>query len=239
MVYAREFFDLQFAFAERVQDLSGVPLQLALLEYTNLYVRFGFGRDFAVEHEGWQSYLTGLRDAGDGREWTYRCYLREAEARTAPAVAATFGCFSYALPDENRVRLHFRNTESREHSPLATARIEARRAELRALFADLEPRIRSDTPIVGASWLYNLRAYRRLFPPSYVATAEPIRGSFRSMPLWGQFLDRHGQIRTTAAASFRNALVRCAHLDDLDACFPLRALAVRAPASLFYEFHGV
>ena len=61
MVFAKDFFDLQFSFAERVRDLSGIPLGIALLEYTNLYARFGLGRDFNVEHESWQTYLAGLR----------------------------------------------------------------------------------------------------------------------------------------------------------------------------------
>lgn len=106
--------------------------------------------------------MTGLRSAADGREWTYRYYLREPEARTAPRVEATFGCFSYELRAGNVVRLHFRNTDSDDRSPLDMARMERRRDELAALFAHLRTRISADTPIVGASWLYNLRAYRRL-----------------------------------------------------------------------------
>ena len=46
--------------------------------------------------------------------------------------------------------------------------------------------------VVGASWLYNLEAYRRLFPASYVATARVLPDRFRHMPLWGQFVNRHG-----------------------------------------------
>ncbi len=84
MVFAKDFFDLQFSFAERVRDLSGMPLGIALLEYTNLYARFGLGRDFNAEHESWQTYLAGLRGAANGREWTYRFYLREPEATAPP-----------------------------------------------------------------------------------------------------------------------------------------------------------
>ena len=38
MIFAKEFFDLQFSFAERVHDLSGIPLERCLFEYTNLYL---------------------------------------------------------------------------------------------------------------------------------------------------------------------------------------------------------
>ena len=87
MAFAKDFFDLQFSFAERARALSGMSLEVALFEFTNLYVRLGCGRDFSFDHEGWQSYLSGLRGASDGREWTYRFYLRDPEARTAPSVA--------------------------------------------------------------------------------------------------------------------------------------------------------
>ena len=96
-MYAKTFFDLQLQFAHRVTALSGLPLPRALLEYTNLYIRFGAGRDFDAAHPIWRDYLAGLPDANDGREWTYRFYLRRGQAMAAPAVVATFGCFSYAL----------------------------------------------------------------------------------------------------------------------------------------------
>jgi hypothetical protein len=77
VAFTKDFFDLQFSFAETVRDLSGESLEVVLLEYTNFYVRFGLGRDFDADHEAWQSYLAGLRGAEDGREWTYRFYLSE------------------------------------------------------------------------------------------------------------------------------------------------------------------
>lgn len=52
MAFARGFFDLQIAFAERVHTLSGMRFEKALLDYTNLYVRLGLGRDFDGECDG-------------------------------------------------------------------------------------------------------------------------------------------------------------------------------------------
>jgi hypothetical protein len=239
MLFAKEFFDLQFSFAERVRDLAGIPLEAALFEYTNFYVRFGLGRDFSSQNETWQTYLAGLRGSGDGREWTYRFYLGRSEATTAPAVVATFGCFSYAVPDGDHVRLHFRATEADGCSPLGAARTARRRAELSGLFAHLKPRVNADMPVVGASWLYNLHAYRRLFPARYASTAVPIRGGYRSMPLWGQFLDRRGHVRAQLEEPFLRATSRSSSLEGLEHCFPFRALSVSSPASEFYHFYGV
>ena len=247
MVFARELFDLQLSFAERVRDLTGVPLGVAVFEYTNLYVRLGFGRDFDFDCAGWQFYLVGLEDGADAREWTYRFYRREPETATAPAVAASFGCFSYAIPRDHlrdpsqadRVRLHFRNAEASDRSPLAPERVEQRRAELRALLEHLRTNAGPDVEVVGASWLYNLEAYRRLFPPEYVGTARPIPAAFRSMALWGQFVDRRGKLRASAVAAFLSALSRAASRDDLGGCFPFQALSVRAPARHFHDFYAV
>jgi hypothetical protein len=235
----KHFFDLQFSFAETVRDLSGKSLSAALLEYTNLYARFGFGRGFDPAHEGWQRYLAGLCAAKDGREETYRFYLRNPEANTAPPVIATSGCFSYALRDESFVRLHFRNADTHECSPLARSRTELRRAELAALFAHLRRNVSPETPIVGASWLYNLSSYRRLFPSGYASSGRPIAGGFRSMPLWGQFLDRRGEVRNARSKSFLSALAKASDFSDVPKCFPLQALRVTAPARDFYDFYGV
>ncbi|MHC4952862.1 MAG: hypothetical protein ACYTGZ_03165 [Planctomycetota bacterium] len=239
MPFAKEFFDLQVLFAEKVRDLSGLPLERALFEYTNLYVRFGLGRHFDSDHEGWQAYLGGLRDGADVREWTYRFYLRDPEATTAPPVTATFGSFAYALTEANHVRLHFRDSETDGHSPLAVARSARRRAELTALFRHLKRNVCEDIPVVGVSWLYNLDAYRRLFPPAYASSARVVVGKFRSMPLWGQFLDRRGEVKDSVKHPFLTSLAQQSSLARVHECFPLQVLTTRAPASEFYDFYGV
>lgn len=239
MVFAREFFDLQFSLAEKVRELSGMPLEAALFEYTNLYVRFGLGREFDSDDETWQAYLAGLRGGEDGRDWTYRFYLRDPEAKTAPALVATFGCFSYAVPDGNHVRLHFRNAEAGGRSPLGVARVEQRREDLAALFAHLKPTVGDDIPVVGASWLYNLGAYRRLFPAAFGSTARPLEARYRSMTLWGQFLDHRGKIKDSMTRPFTSALARHPTLAGLGECFPFQVLTASAPARQFYQFYGV
>jgi hypothetical protein len=239
MRYAPSFFDLQFDFAEKVSVLSGLPLTRTLLEYTNLYIRFGLGREFDPTHPGWLQYLAGLRDAKDPREWTHRFYVRRPDSMAAPAVVATFGCFSYARHRGARIRLHFHNAETDGDSPLAIERRERRLADLAALFAHVKRGEGQSLRVIGASWLYNLGAYRRLFPESYLATGHMIEGRFRHMPLWGQFVNRHGEVKEEMARPFRERLGRQSSLEGLDRCFPLPVLALEAPAREFYEFYGV
>jgi len=239
MVYAKAFFDLQLLFAHRVADVSCLPLTRALLEYTNLYVRFGLGREFDPADETWQTYLAGLRDTSDWQEWTYRFYVTRAHQNAAPTTVATFGCFSYALLDGDRIRLHFQNTGMDKHSSLGLAYREQRQAELIDLFAHVKQSLHDGVQVVGASWLYNLDAYRRLFPVSYVATARVIGDRFQSMPLWGQFLDRHGALKEASTRPFLQRLAQQSSLVRLNECFPFQVLSPQAPVLEFYDFYGI
>jgi hypothetical protein len=238
MICTEAFFDLQFRFARRVMDLSGLPRARALLEYTNLYARFGLGRDFDPANPTWREYLAGLEEAGDDREWTYRFYLARPDRMAAPGTVATFGCFSYSRSGDDRIRLHFRNAETDGRSPLSSERLGQRLGELGALCAHVERTLGPAARVVGASWLYNLDAYRRLFPAPYLAAARVLRGRFQHMPLWGQFLDRHGEIREEMARRFLERLDRHASTDDLDGCFPLPVLAVEATVRDFRDFYA-
>ena len=237
MIYAKAFFDLQLQFAHKVTVLSELPLARALLEYTNLYIRFDLGRDFDPAHPTWREYLAGLQDTHDSREWTYHFYLTRPEAMAAPAVVATFGCFSYARLTGDGIRLHFRNAETDGHSPIGIERLGQRLADLAALFEHVKRTLRQPLRVVGASWLYNLDAYRRLFPVSYLATAHVLDRRFQHMPLWGQFLDRYGEIKESMTRQFLERLEGESILDNLSQCFPFQVLRLEALVSEFYDFY--
>lgn len=239
MSLRREFFALQVRFANGVAALSGVPLASALLDYTNLYVRFGLGREFDATHPVWREYVFGLQRSTNADDWTYEFYVtRLPDVGALPANTA-IGCFSFARLPGDRIRLHFQNAEAAGHSPLGADRRERRLTELRALFAELR---RAESPgvrVVGASWLYNLASYRSLFPDAYIATAAVARSLFRHMPLWGQFLDRTGAVKANLAEELLRRLAGQSSVDGLDRCFPFPVLALEAPASAFYDHYGL
>jgi hypothetical protein len=238
-MYAKAFFDLQLEFAQTVSALSRLPLACTVLEYTNFYIRFGLGRDFDPVHPVWQEYLAGLQETNDHQQWTYRFYVTRSHPVAAPGLVATFGCFSYARLSSDRIRLHFQDAERNGLSPLGKECRDRRLAELAALFANVKQTVGKPIRVVGASWLYNVAAYRRLFPESYLATARVIQHRFRHMPLWGQFVNRHGDVRENMARQFRERLGRRSSLEHLDDCFPLQLLSLEAPVLEFYDFYGV
>ena len=137
------------------------------------------------------------------------------------------------------LRLHFQDAERDELSALGRDRRDRRLADLAALFASLKHSARKPIRVVGASWLYNITAYRRLFPESYLATAHVVQHRFRHMPLWEQFVNRYGQVRENVACQFRDRLRQHSSLQDLDCGFPFQVLSLEAPVVEFYDFYGV
>jgi hypothetical protein len=214
-------------------------LSRVLLTYTNFYIRFSAGREFDPAHPVWQEYLAGLRDASDPGEWTYRFYLTRPENVVPPALVATFGCFAYSRLSDTRLRIHFRNAERDGHSPLGNDRRGHRWADLTALFSHVRQQASQQMRVVGSSWLYNIDAYRRLFPASYLATAQVVGGRFQHMPLWGQFVNRRGEINESMRRRFLERLERQSSLDGLEQCFPFQVLSVEASTAEFYQFYGV
>ncbi|CAD6527462.1 hypothetical protein LMG27952_02032 [Paraburkholderia hiiakae] len=244
----RAFYDLQVRFARTAARLADRPLAAALLDCTNLYVRFGAGRAFDCTHPLWAAYVRGLDERAsvtEQCEWTWRYVQRCPTHQAAPAVVATVGCFSYAREPHGGVRLHFNAQTDSGMSPLDSRQLAARHLELRALIEHLREHLRgnlqesgcasSDVLVRGTSWLYNVPAYRRLFPAAYVASAQPV-SRLRALSLWGQFLDRHGGVRRDAAAMLLARVERVSAFADVLPCFPLQALAVQVSFAEFQDF---
>ena len=172
-------------------------------------------------------------------DWTLSVLAR---SRPQPATPPhrRFGCFTLVPPDAGGVvRLHFANHEDRLHmSPLAPSRLGARRGELAALFRHVGVFHPEARLVRGASWLYNIAAYRSLFPGRYIASGRLVEpAGLSGSSSWGQFLDHRGALKDEAAADFRATFERL----DPDApwrLFPLRPLRNEARVQVFHDFYG-
>lgn len=236
----RPYFELQLRFAQALAGRTGEPLDRLALTMTNLHRRFGLGDPEGAERPEWAAYVAGLNAAAtlDAMlDWTEAAFARspeEASGRTP------FGCFTYDPPNaEGEVRIHFTNRDDDDVSPLAAEKVGRRMADLRAMFADVRAQHPDTAFIRGGSWLYNVEAYRRLFPGAYGQSRHaPERVHLSGTSSWGQFLDHREETKPAARDAF------LAELDRLDpaapwTAFPLRALRVRAPIGLFYAFYGL
>jgi hypothetical protein len=224
-------------FAEHVARIRRLPLDEALLRFTPLYLSFGLPRDFDRRHPVWQAFVAGSSSDTALVDWTHAFHLeRHSEIRIA-APDPAFGCFYYAVWPENRVRIHFQNAEPSGCGPLSRERRPQRLAELAAMFRHLRQALPSSATVVGGSWLYNVDAYRRLFPPAFLATSQAGDGEYQFMAQWGQLLDRHGHVRPAAARTFLDRLGQQTGDDDLADCFPYRVLRLESAIEPFYGFY--
>ena len=239
MDFPSEFFHLNLVFAQKAAALTGLPMEDALRLHSHLYLSFNLGRDFDPQHPAWRAYLDGLSAAGDALDWTVVFYRRRLAEAPRQLPALEFGCFSYAVWDGGRARIHFRHNDP-GFSPLSRERAGARRAELAVMFAHIRRHEKDFTSAVGGSWLYHIEAYRRLFPPGFLASATA--GSdpeTQFIALWGQFLDHHGQVKAEMARRFMHDVEQAQTLKDGLACFPYPVLRLEGPLSEFYDFLGI
>ena len=236
-----DYFGLQLRLAALMAERTGLPLWEAMNLYTNLRRRFGLFEDDAPT---WLDFLDGIEAAqteADRLVLTMACF-RTAPEFPRPAYQVAFGCFACDPPNDAGVlRIHFTNTEiGVEPGPLSAARMEHRLVELREMFAFIRGEFPKARRVLGGSWLYNLEAYRRLFPPQYGdsrrPTDEPVRLGGTST--WGQMVDHRGFVRPEIHAQFLSRL-EAIDVDRPWLAFPLRAMNATAPVEVFFDFYGV
>jgi hypothetical protein len=116
MLFSKKFFDLNLRFAGRVSEVTGHSLQRSLLEHTHLYLAFELGRDFDPSNEIWQDFLCRALAGDDRAKYTHHFYSERIAKQPGQPPEPSFGCFSYALWEGNRVRLHFRNAKNEDNA---------------------------------------------------------------------------------------------------------------------------
>lgn len=237
MAFSQDFFGLQIAFARKAAGLQAVSFEQALLSYTTFFVRFGLGRSFDPAAPRWQEYLHLLRSAQDSTAATYHFYLQQPDGHAVDGIVRREGCFSYAHGQAGFIHLHFYNSGDTP-SPLSREHATHRRADLYRLFKYIRQHEPPGLILRGGSWLYNIEAYRRLFPPAYLASAQPAEGRFQNMSLWGQMLDSKGAVKPAMAEPFLQRLQQAENMSAFAACFAFQPLRLQAPVSVFHEFYA-
>ena len=239
-----DWFALQIAFVEALVARTGLPFASAMTFNTNLHRRFGFGRP-ANEgwSPGWDAYvrsLAALRTRTERIEYT-KAFARERFVPWAGRSERQFGCFSFEAQSGGVIRLHFSPNDTEDGSgPLARGKYQRRIDELTSMFAFVRQQYGDGaTAVLGGSWLYNLEAYKRLFPAEYVASLRihTAPSNFTGGSWWGQFVDHREAVVTARAAEFSDNLRR---LDPAAAwkVFPFPAMTARAPVRVFHQRYG-
>lgn len=234
MILDRSHFALELPFAERVAAVTGIPLDAALLRYTQFYnVGLGQGWDFDPANPVWGAFLAAVDAGANPVDYVYNQY------RLSPHDSGHAGCFSYEWRAGTRtVRLHFVN-----NAPDGLALRESEMAKRHTELHDMSAAVAAEHPeaerVCGGSWLYNLEVYRRLFPPEFIAALHEIEREYFALGVWGQFLDRHGAVKPALRDTFLACVAAATTMDELDACFPLPTLATECEIAVFYRHYGV
>ena len=240
-VYQPDRFALQLAVAQKVAAVAPMPLSQALFGYTQLWFWIKIGQPHSHENPVWQRYAAGLLQNEEPQAWT-AAFCRERENADVPNPAAKnprFGCFSYSHWMRRLIRIHFSPQQSMPEGIIGRAQMADRLAELRALFSHVKSYMPRATRVRGGSWLYNIEAYRRLFPPAYVQTAREVRGDWQYMALWGQFYDRCGRIKEEMATGFLDRVEQQKTLESVLDCFPYQVLQPECAIQYFYDFYQI
>lgn len=233
------FASLQLALVDRFVELGAGSFADGVHRLTNIQRRLGLGSPTDPPTNSiWIDLIAALAEASTSTDRDD--VIRDAVASLPAAVPEheandwpTVGAFSVEV-DGPTARTHFYSTDTDELSPLHPSKLDRRRSELREVIAIAwggDPTIER---VRGGSWLYATRSYASLFPAAHLATAVARRNAdtFRGMSHWGQFVDRHGEVRPALAAQFLER-VRCWDGSNLCELFPIETLVVESPINVF------
>lgn len=241
MLFTKEFLDLQIYFAKKASAVLKIPLCESLFLYTSLPIRFGVPfYDLRETNTIWQEFLAiFIADANPSVE-DLAFAFHQKKMTNQPPMRPQFGCFSYdSLDTEKGVRIHFANNDNPEPGVLSRERISQRQAELKEMFTEIKHQHPDFTFVVSSSWLYNIEAFKRLFPHEFVSSPEPKKNDYHSLGLWGQFINKYGRVKNDLVRDFRNKVERSTSISDLENAFPLGDLKVKSDISYFYTLYKV
>ncbi|CAN7615322.1 hypothetical protein LJR129_004663 [Acidovorax sp. LjRoot129] len=230
-----DYFSLQLKFAMCYAVNAAVPVDVAIDRCTNLRRRLNLWGDTGASR--WALFLDRVKSAVDDHAEQVALCAEFQRPLSYVEVKRSFGCFSYDPPDAHgTLRIHFVAPDGISSSPLAIENSSARRAELQDLISYVQRTELSVTTVRGVSWLYNLQAYRRLFPAAYSASVQSARFPLHlnGSSTWGQVLNWRQEVKPAVRDQL---LVR---LRDMEVAtpwlvFPLQALVATSQIEVFYD----
>lgn len=224
------------AFAERVSEVSGKPIYETLLKYTNLYKVFAIDDwKFNDKNPIWCEFMNEFNASNSRVDTIYNFYKQRPFLESG---FTFFGCFRYEyIPEKNAIHIHFYS--HRVAGELSKENIKIRKSELHDMFVDIKKKYPQATSVFGFSWLYNVEAYRRLFPAEYLIDPKESTTWFGSLSRWGQFFDGAENLRTEAVESFLECIKHKDSLDELVQCFPYQVLEPCCGIEYFYDLLSV
>jgi hypothetical protein len=239
MIFNRDFLDIQIHFAKRVGDFVELPLETLLFRYTSLPIRFGVPfTDIREDHPDWQEFVQQIPKTSDLGQAAHQHHLKIMKNK-AP-LRDQFGCFSFDwLADNKSIRFHFANNDDAEPGCLNKERIPQRMQELKDMFGYIKKTYPEAEVVESSSWIFHLDAFTRLMPPEFTAQAHMKDNNYHSLAVWGQFLDRYGNVKPDLEKEFYDNLQKADSLEKVEESFPFTVLQAIASIKVFYDFYTI
>lgn len=254
-VYPKGLFDTQYKFAKTMAERQGISLIDAVKEYAPLLNK-------AIHTEGEEKVLIqgltdeNLAEAGYAEVLERRKSYDKEGLKYHDEKEARFGCFYYRYNEATKTMApHFFNAEAEEEfldgkdvskGPLSKEKLERRRAELKEMFEEIKAKHPDAKYVRGKSNLYNLEAYRRLYPPTYeVGDVDYDPALWKgNTDIWGQFLGGHD--KNPGEYGFKQDLAdeflekaKEVPLDKLADAVPMPPRSAEGDIQDFYDFYGI
>jgi hypothetical protein len=243
-----EYFSLQLEYAKRSTQISGIPLEQALMEFTSFWRRIHNPLvlkanktewSFDPATPQWRELCGRIQNNEPADIVAYDLYLKNDNSTEAGK--QYFGCFRYdfitqADNDHGIIKIHFRNRDHSLGGPLSKERQQARLQDLKSMFASIRENHPEAKTVEGGSWLYNLQSYQRLFPKTFTSNMKVEEIPFpRSSGIWGQFINSEGQVNEKMKSAFIHKTDAAKSIKELLQCFEFKILFPRAGIENFYS----
>lgn len=252
LMLPREHFSLQLAYALKAVEITQLTLEQALMEFTQYWVRVNNASflctnnlmwSFDPTTPDWQELCARMQNGEKADVIAYDLYKRNYQETDEGKTF--FGCFRFDFhpklhADNGVIELHFHNRDHSSYGPLSKARQAKRIQDLKSMFTSIKQHYPQAKVVHGGSWLYNIEAYKRLFPVSFTTNMLVEEIPFpRTSGIWGQFLNSEGKVKPETADVFLSKVNNAKTLDQLLQCFEFKILYPRANIEDFYDFYAV
>ncbi len=255
-VYPKGLFEIQFEFAKIMAERRNISLIEAVKEYAPLLNK-------AIRSEDEKKELLpgltdeNLLDVGYATVIERRKSYDKNKLQYHDEKEHRFGCFYYRYDEATKtIAPHFFNAEAEDEwkdgksvskGPLSKDKLERRKAELADMFRDIKAKYPDAKYVNGRSNLYNLEAYRRLYPPTYKVSEEIDYDPqlwVGNTDIWGQFLG--GDKKQKGEYGFKQELAdeflkkaKVVPLNKLADAVPMPPRTAHGNIEDFYNFYKI
>jgi hypothetical protein len=248
----KEHFALRMEFAKRMSQETKEPLWLCLRRYTDLYDMLGLGgpeRHISDEIRKRRQVYEWRVEGADNEEEALRVSeeLYRAALPSGDTFTEQWHPFKYTYDKASgTVSTHFIGALNplfyeEKSSALSSAQLHESRQKVKEMFQTIREEHPDAEYVEGCSWLYNLEAYRRLYPEAYLRSAElwnPHDRQVSTPMIWAQFYSKDGGLNLERVAQFREKMK---HLDPEhpEDAFPYRPVIAGCDIGEFYKEYGI